>query len=145
MDNIFMDNIECNENAMADVGNKPCALCSTANDLKKKRKRLYGTGCFEENEVLNKFIKQKSHQLSLESFVELKNKNAFLFVSCQKILLKLKKLQEQIDLLENDLSIKINHLHCLIHSHGVASAIMSESVDSEPSLSNVCLYTIYSR
>ena len=41
--------------------------------------------------------------MSLESYIEVKNKKAFLSYNCRKILLKLQKLFEQIDQLENEL------------------------------------------
>lgn len=126
----------------------PCALCRTATDslpsLKKKRKRLHGTKCTEEANVLNLFLKKKRNDLSLKSYIELKNDNAFLCPVCQKVLLKLKKLQEQIYQVENELSVKISNLR-IVHFHEISPGVTYNSVEqesmlpNEPSQSNVCI------
>ena len=117
-----------------------CALCFTDTaDSKKKRKKLYGVSSSEESKVLNKLIKKNRNDLSLESYIELKNKNAFLCYNCQKILLKLQKLLEQIDQLENDLLNKINHHHLISPTTSYSTEEQLLEIN-EPSQSNVCIY-----
>ena len=91
-----------------------CALCrslaSTAS-LKRRQKRIYGEKeTFHlERVVLERILDYR--QLKLHSFVELKNPHAVLCLACQRQLVKVKKLEEEINSTVAEINLKISLLH----------------------------------
>ena len=89
-----------------------CALCrSTPRTpaLRKRQKRLYGERCSSERLIIQRILHRRN--LSLDSIAELKNPNAILCLSCQKSLLKLRRLEQDMMSTVAEIDLKIN-LHC---------------------------------
>ena len=89
-----------------------CALCRSCGETgaaRKRRKSLYGNSCFTERLVLQNVLARR--QLRLNSSRDLNNPDAFLCLLCQRQLLKVKKLEEEIKSTVAELDLKIN-LHC---------------------------------
>lgn len=87
-----------------------CCLCSkvleTASD-KKTRKRFNRAGCVPERAILDRVLKKKNSQFVLSSFPKLKYVNALLCAVCSRLLLRIRRLEED---LAKDIAVVYNHL-----------------------------------
>ena len=99
-----------------------CALCHSLPStvaVKRRQKRVYGEKFFLERVVLEKILAYR--HLKLNSFVELKSPDAVLCLTCQRKLVKVKKLEEDINSAVQEINSKVNLLHycgqCILCSY----------------------------
>lgn len=89
-----------------------CALCRSLPStvaVKRRQKRIYGDKIPPERIILERILSYK--RLGLHSFVELSGPNAVLCLTCQRQLLKVKKLEEDIKCAVEEVNSKVNLLH----------------------------------
>ena len=87
--------------------------------VKRRQKRVYGEKFLLEQVVLEKILAYRHFKLN--SFVELKSPDAVLCLTCQRQLVKVKKLEEDINSVVQEINSKVNLLHycgqCILCSY----------------------------
>ena len=101
-----------------------CALCHSLPStvaVKRRQKRVYGEKFLLERVVLERILAYR--HLKFNSFVELKSPDAVLCLTCQRQLVKVKRLEEDINsaVYVQEINSKVNLMHycgqCILCSY----------------------------